>query len=243
VSATQDSPPAQAAVERLFSQPERYLGKDAHVVMRQEVIASLAGPAQGLRLLDLGCGDGRLSLQFLPAAAQVTLVDLSAAMLALARQAIPAGHAGRVELVQSALEDYTPGCEYDVVLCVGVLAHVPGVAAAVRQVAGLATPGGRVILQLTDCDTWSGSVVEWFYRRAYAGGQGYAMNRLTYGGINRLAESVGLRLEARRRYWPLLPGMGRLPNPWLLAFQRATLDRGWMSGGAAENILLYRRAS
>jgi predicted RNA methylase len=60
-----------------------------------DALARLA-PVDGLRVLELGCGDGRLTFRYAAAAASVLAVDPDAEQIASARAALPAELADRV---------------------------------------------------------------------------------------------------------------------------------------------------
>lgn len=61
-------------------------------------LADLA-PVDGLRVLELGCGEGRLTFRIAPAAGSVLAVDPDEERLMAARSALPADLAEKVELV------------------------------------------------------------------------------------------------------------------------------------------------
>jgi ubiquinone/menaquinone biosynthesis C-methylase UbiE len=61
-------------------------------------LARLA-PVGGLRVLELGCGDGRLTFGLAPAAKSVLAVDPDVDRLATARASLPASLAEKIELV------------------------------------------------------------------------------------------------------------------------------------------------
>ena len=107
---------------------------------------------QGLRLLDLGCGDGVVSemvLTQLPESVVVG-VDLSDPMLAAAAVRL-APYAGRYTLLRRALTDPTPLADqppFDAALGVQSIHHLdgPGKAALFRWVADHLRPGGLLLL-------------------------------------------------------------------------------------------------
>src|SRR5207244_2195537 len=63
-----------------------------------DALARLA-PVDGLRVLELGCGDGRLTLRYADSAASVLAVDPDADQIAAARAALPPHLAERVSFV------------------------------------------------------------------------------------------------------------------------------------------------
>lgn len=92
---------------------------------QEQVIADFLEPVRGLRILDVGTGTGRAAIALASRGADVTGVDASAEMLAVARRR--AGDAGvTVQFVQGdahglAYEDRS----FDVVICLRVLMHTP----------------------------------------------------------------------------------------------------------------------
>ncbi|MFF7313557.1 methyltransferase domain-containing protein [Streptomyces sp. NPDC008137] len=101
-------------------------------------------PARAGDVLDLGCGTGSLSLLASEQGHRVTGVDLSPAMVTLAREKL----AGRdaVFLVGDAAAPPIGEQRYDVVLVRHVLWALPDPGRALRHWAGLLRPGGRLVL-------------------------------------------------------------------------------------------------
>jgi tRNA (cmo5U34)-methyltransferase len=89
-------------------------------------VAAGVTPGAG-RLLDVGCGAGNYSLKMLERlpGLDVTLVDLSGAMLGRARERVSAATAGRVEVMQGDVREVELGeGTYDVILAAAVLHHL-----------------------------------------------------------------------------------------------------------------------
>jgi len=80
------------------------------------VLAELA-PVDGLRVVELGCGDGRLTFKIAPAAKSVLAVDPDEERLNAARASLPADLADKVALVVAdAAEVDAPLREFDLAL-------------------------------------------------------------------------------------------------------------------------------
>ncbi|WP_019066208.1 class I SAM-dependent methyltransferase [Streptomyces hokutonensis] len=101
-------------------------------------------PAAAADVLDLGCGTGTLSLLAAEQGHRVTGVDLSPAMIDLARAKL----AGRdaAFLVGDAAAPPVGEQRYDVVLVRHVLWTLPDPARVLRHWRGLLRPGGRLVL-------------------------------------------------------------------------------------------------
>ena len=72
----------------------------------------------GRRVLELGCGDGRLTWRYAERAAQVTAIDPSAAAIATAQEDLPEELRGRVAFRNVAFDDFAAGTlsPFDVVI-------------------------------------------------------------------------------------------------------------------------------
>lgn len=100
-------------------------------------------PAAPARVADLGCGTGTLSLLLAEEGHRVDGVDLSPAMVELARA--KAGDRCTV-VVGDAADPPLARAAYDVVLCRHVLWALPDPAAALHRWVDLLVPGGRLVL-------------------------------------------------------------------------------------------------
>jgi 2-polyprenyl-6-hydroxyphenyl methylase/3-demethylubiquinone-9 3-methyltransferase len=100
----------------------------------------------GLRLLDIGCGGGLISEPLTRMGAAVTGIDPGAENVAIARaHAEPQGLAIDYRATTAeALVD--AGEQFDAVVCLEVVEHVPDVGAFVKTCAALVRPGGLLVL-------------------------------------------------------------------------------------------------
>src|SRR5215472_18459144 len=137
----------------------------------------------GMRVLDLGCGPGRLAI---PIAHQVgedgevLAVDLQPAMLSIVQRRAAAEGLRNVRTLQAAAGDGGLGeNRYDLALLVTVLGEVPAGrrAAAVEQLARALRPGGTLAVIESAADP----------------------HRLRPEAVLALAEPAGLRLEREDR--------------------------------------------
>lgn len=79
-------------VRAVFEKPQRYLTKRRFdIAIRAEIVQALVDGKKVRSVLDIGCGDGSLSLPLLSSKTKITLLDFSANMPAIARANIPQG--------------------------------------------------------------------------------------------------------------------------------------------------------
>jgi len=112
----------------------------------------LGAQARG-RVLEVAVGTGR-DLPHYPADATVTGVDLSPAMLAIARRR--AADLGRDADLREADAQHLPfgDASFDTVVCALSLCTIPDPAAAIREMKRVLVPGGRLLLLDHVSSTW-----------------------------------------------------------------------------------------
>ncbi|MFM2052005.1 MAG: bifunctional 2-polyprenyl-6-hydroxyphenol methylase/3-demethylubiquinol 3-O-methyltransferase UbiG [Pseudomonadota bacterium] len=116
--------------------------------LRLSWIEQCAGPLDGRRVVDVGCGGGILSEAMARKGAQVLGVDLAERSLKVAQlHAMEAGIAGVTyrEVAAETLAEEQPG-QFDVVTCMEMVEHVPDPGSIVAACAKLVRPGGWVFL-------------------------------------------------------------------------------------------------
>ncbi len=134
--------PAYAEFARFYDQ---IMGDRSQDVARVREYISRLHPAAG-SLLELGCGTGAMLAGLAPAY-EVTGVDVSPEMLAIAARTVPAAR-----LVQADMTEFSLGTRFDVVICVfDTLNHLPRLAgwrAMFGRVHEHLAPGGLFVFDV-----------------------------------------------------------------------------------------------
>jgi SAM-dependent methyltransferase len=167
----------------------------------------------GARVLDVGCATGYLAADLARRGCRVTGVEADPAAAERARAHCEAVVVGDVEddACRGELAALAP---FDVVLCGDVLEHLRDPWSALRALAVLVTPGGKVVLSVPNVAHWTG-------RRAVARGRfPYAEHGLfdrthlrffTRASARDLAEGAGLHVVEERFAPAPVPMQARLP--------------------------------
>ena len=107
------------------------------------------GDVRGLRILDLGCGEGGYARKLAACGALVTAVDCSGAAVAYARTQAEREHLSIEHDLRNSNDLFDiPDSAFDVVLCSMMLMDVEDLAGTLREVVRVLKPGGRLFASM-----------------------------------------------------------------------------------------------
>jgi len=110
-----------------------------------EKIAQYISPDQ--KVLDVGCGNGVFLPILSPKCRRLVGVDISSDMLNDASDTIAKLKCNNISLVHSSVEDMPfETCEFDLIVIVDVLHHLPEPKVALSEIKRVLKPGGRVLV-------------------------------------------------------------------------------------------------
>ena len=142
-----------------------------------------------------------------------------------------------LEFVQSDVFNFKQSdSRFDLVLCLGLIAHTGRLDILLPHLKSMLTPGGRIILQATLTDHLGTRVVRALTSRSELARRGYRLSWFSQRNISDVCDRAGLRILETRRHSLGVPFGDRL-WPWA-NFQLETRLEKWASRHGADAIYL-----
>lgn len=236
----------QDKVKVFFDQPDYLKNSSDRIDIRARVVRQFLGETNNLKILDIGCGDGSLSLPMLNESNHITMVDISDQMIAQVQKKVSDRLASNVDLINGSFEIVPDVLQFDIVLCVGVIAHVPDVSRLWRKIANVLKPGGLLIIETTPNPYPIGKLLfPYYFVRNHLSGKTpqYAKNRVKVADLLEAAKSIGLKSLQSVRYSFPLPGMTHWSHGAKMRYTLFTLNNKFASRFGTEHIFLLQRTA
>jgi ubiquinone/menaquinone biosynthesis C-methylase UbiE len=183
--------------------------------IEQRLILRLAGEVSDRSVLDVGCGDGALTLAFWRrGASRIVGCDIDPKMIARAR-AEAVGRSAAISYVIADGEQLPfPNESFDIVTIITVLAFVAGPAATVREIARVLKPSGQLVIgDLGRWSLWAASR----RIRSWLGSESWKSARFwTAGELRQLVHAAQLRVGrvSGAVYYPRSAALAKLMAPF-----------------------------
>jgi ubiquinone/menaquinone biosynthesis C-methylase UbiE len=162
--------------------------------------------APGGRVLEVGCGTGRITAILLEAAESVTAVDISRQMLNVLGEKL--GEPGKLTVIQSDVFEllrHIKSADYDAVVCLRVLPHLRDLQMALEILRGAAVPRGQVLF-----DLWNEHSLLGVSRRLIGRKHRIPTFHYTYDHMLRKVGTSALEVRAQLPLW-IYPPLGDIP--------------------------------
>jgi ubiquinone/menaquinone biosynthesis C-methylase UbiE len=212
-------------------------GASFYFQTRLKLACELAGASAG-RLLDCAAGTGEITSALLKSGrfSHATVVDISPAMLQNAKELISSEITNtELEFIHSDVFNFKPSdSNFDLILCLGLIAHVGRLDILLPHLKSMLAPGGRIILQTTLIDHVGARIVRALTARRELAQRGYRVSWFSQGDITNACLAAGLRIMETRRHSLGIPFGDRI-WPWA-NFQLETRLRKWASRHGADAI-------
>lgn len=206
-------------VKAFFEKTEHYLTYNYNLRIRMETVGYFIGNTRYEAVLDMPCGTGDISAPYVDQFGQLTLMDFSENMIATARSRFSDDKGVLMEKAQHKLEfihgdfyahDFGES-RYDLVMNIGILAHIRDPWTFLEQSMALVKPGGTFILQSTDSRHWFAKLIfAYLGLRRLAGIDKYALNKIPERELLPKVQGGGFELVKSFRYNQSFLGFSRL---------------------------------
>lgn len=189
------------AVSDFFNTPV-YLANTFNIALRKAIIKELLhSPITNKKVLDIGCGDGSLSIPFMELNS-VVLIDSAKTMLEKANEKIKQiNTAHKPILIQGDFLSYSFEEHFDLILCIGVVSHIEDIDQLLHKIKNLLTGNGKAIIQISDASHFRNKNLA-----SNSNSYGYELNRITKTEFTQKLNSVGFKLLKELGYsWSFRP--------------------------------------
>lgn len=167
-------------VKHFFEQTDHYLAYNYNLRIRTETVGYFLQNRHFHNVLDMPCGTGDISVPFLNQFGHLTLMDFSANMIALAKKRVPDSQHQKVTFLNTDFYKHDFGEEtFDLVICLGILAHINDPWVFLQKIADRIRPGGYLILQNTNSNHWFARLIGFYlWMRRLVGLDKYKLNKI-----------------------------------------------------------------
>jgi ubiquinone/menaquinone biosynthesis C-methylase UbiE len=236
--------PVQAYFDKLPDTHKRQFREDVsganfNFQRRLALTCELAAGSSG-RLLDCAAGTGEITCALLKSGRfhHGTLIDLSAMMLQSAKDLLTSEiKNAQIDFVQSDVFTFEPaGTSYDLVLCLGLIAHTGRLELLLRHLKSMLAPAGRIILQSSLVDHFGTRVVRALTTRRELIRRRYRISWFSERDIMTACRDAGLQVLQKRHHNLGIPFADRI-SP-LVNFRLEERLQGWSSRHGADGIYL-----
>jgi ubiquinone/menaquinone biosynthesis C-methylase UbiE len=192
------------------------------------------------RLLDCATGTGEVAAAIYSSGqfCDATFVDISSEMLRQAQSFLSHFPGQNLHFVQADIFHYltglTAGAKFDLIVCLGLIAHTGRLEELLRSVRAHLADGGRILLQTSFADHWGNRLWRLLLDRRATRRHGYAFSYYTQQQIIRAVHQAQFAILAVHRYGVGVPFLEKVA-PWA-NYQFEVSFRSWASRNGAEAI-------
>lgn len=190
------------AVKELFENTDLYLTYDYNLRIRKETVDNFTEGLNFEAILDMPCGTGVISIPLLNRTKKLSLIDISSNMISTAKKNIPDEFMQKTECIN---DDFfklkLPEQSYDLIICLGILAHVNSPEQLLLKVAGLLKPNGLLIIQNTNSSHFYSFLIQIYLGlKNLISKQPYKLNKVKAEMVENTLSKNGLKKTKCFRY-------------------------------------------
>ncbi len=199
-------------VAAFFGDSSRYVEQNHNIWIRRDIVSEILGDQSYARCLDVGCGDGQIASVAAKRATELTLVDISPVMLDEASKTLQKSGHTNTRLICGDIESVPlEKGRYDLILALGLLAHVRSPREALCKIAEALSPSGIAIIQNFNAQhPLAKCLMCYAWLRTQLGLNPYFWNSIAEREFLGWTDQVGMTLQGRFSYCLPFPGVRRL---------------------------------
>lgn len=192
------------------------------------------------RLLDCATGTGEISAAIYSSGrfSDATFVDISFEMLRQSQARLRHYPGQNLHFAQADIFRYltglAAGAKFDLIVCLGLIAHTGRLRELLRSMRAHLADGGRILLQTSFADHWGNRLWRLLLDRRATKRHGYALSYYTQQEISEAVHRAQLTIFDVRRCVVGLPFLEKVA-PWV-NYQLEVRFRSWASRKGAEAI-------
>jgi 2-polyprenyl-3-methyl-5-hydroxy-6-metoxy-1,4-benzoquinol methylase len=199
-------------VQEHFDNTENYLKNNLVISLRHQLIHGFLKDIKNKSILDIGCGNGLISIPYLNGN-KVTFLDVSGKMLEIAQSNIPNENIKNASFRNEDLFCYQPDFKFDIIICMGVVAHIEDTGRFYTKIKDLLEINGIIIIQNTNKNNMISQFIHiiGLFKNIFHKHYNYKITRLSSKQFIKITESNQLKVTQKFNYWAALPGFVLLP--------------------------------
>ena len=200
-----------AEVKAFFEKTDVYLTFNYNLRIRAETVGAFLGDDYFENVLDMPCGTGDISAPHIKQFGHLSLMDFSSNMVETARNRFDEKHQPKLEFINDDFYNHDfKGVQYDLVMNIGIMAHISEPWKFLEKSMGLVKPGGKLIIQNTDSKHWFARLIHLYLSmRRLVGKDKYSLNKISEKDLVSEIQSGGFVLENAFRYNQSFLGLSR----------------------------------
>ncbi len=222
----------KAEVKTFFEQTNIYFNFDYNIKIRTETVAEFIDKNYYDKVLDMPCGNGFISLKNSNKFTNLTLVDFSKNMIKLAKEIAKKEGVKNTSFIcgdifKTNFEDES----FDLIISLGILAHIDGVAKFLAFIQTKVKKGGIIIIQNTNNSHFYSKLIRLYLGvRKLFGKDKYKLNKVSAKQVENSFKKAGFTCQKVFRYNQSFIGFSKLFSN----DKKYQLTRKWF-GNAANN--------
>ena len=197
---------------------EENSGKNYDFRKRLELVMQEVSKETGC-LLDCACGTGEITSQVLDDGnfSKVVICDISQEMLEIAKSRLDRKvQTSNILFEEVDIFEYIPdkSFKFDVILCLGLLAHTGELKALLQHLKSMLDENGKIFLQSSLLDHWGVKFTRFFTSKIFFEKNDYKISYFTREDIEKCAQECGLIVKKTKRYNLGIPFGDRISKSW-----------------------------